>query len=177
MPTWLERTSTWRAAGSRQARQSTIPSLREYTATNSTSSGNGPVTCSRASAQHSPRPHSRVNRPGTPAVSSRPSAVTCARTSGWTAIWSTTGEPRQTIRSTRSGRRTARMRAIVPPRLWPVIVPPRPGGPPGALADDRHAAPVALGEGLDLGLEALDRARGAVDVGADPRAAGPVAEV
>ena len=33
MPQWLDETSMWRALGSRHARQSTIPSLREYIAT------------------------------------------------------------------------------------------------------------------------------------------------
>jgi hypothetical protein len=51
MPTWVEWTSMCRAAGSRQARQSTTPSLREYTDANRTPSGKGAASWSLTSAQ------------------------------------------------------------------------------------------------------------------------------
>jgi len=82
-------------------------------------SGNGPIAWSRISAQQSPSRHARLNRPGTPSVPSRPTAVTCTRTNGWTAKGSASGVPRAKAVRTRSGRRTASSRAIAPPRLWP----------------------------------------------------------
>jgi hypothetical protein len=76
MPQWLALTWTFDADGCTQARQSTMPSLRECTETKPTPAGKRSLTSSRAPAQHSPSIHARVNKPGT---RSDPSAAT-ART-------------------------------------------------------------------------------------------------
>ena len=56
IPQWLECTSTWRPAGSRQARQSTIPSRREYTARYGSGDG-GRARSRRNAAQQRPNAH------------------------------------------------------------------------------------------------------------------------
>jgi hypothetical protein len=74
MPIWLVVTSSCSAAGSRQARQRTTSSLREYSDRNRTPSGNGAFAAARVRAQQSPSRQLKLNMPGTPSVPSSPTS-------------------------------------------------------------------------------------------------------
>ncbi len=74
------------------------------------------------SAQHSPSAQARENVPGSPNWASIATERTSRRTGAETASGSSTGEPSVTKPVTRSGWRTARERASVPPRLCPITI-------------------------------------------------------
>ena len=68
-----------------------------------------------------PATHSSDISPGTPARLSRTSTSTLVVSSTWWAPGASIGLPMVTIPEIRSGRRTARPRASMPPRLWPTM--------------------------------------------------------
>ena len=125
-----------------------------------TSGGSGRRLSSKLARAQSPATHSSAIRPGTPARLSRTSASRLRANVAWWAPGASIGLPRVTMPETRSGRRTARPRAIMPPRLWPTIRTRRP----------RRATTDAIRDSSGVG--GLD---GAADVGTDVGAVGAVA--
>jgi len=115
-------TSTVSAAGSRLLRQSTTPSRREKIEVNDTLLPSFACDCSQLSLAQSPEVQSRPIIVRSPA---RRSTMTMARSKArteCTAPGASIGLPIVMMPSTRSGRRTAMLRASSPPRLWPMIV-------------------------------------------------------
>ena len=88
---------------------------------NETPSGSGSRLSSKLCRAHSPATQSSDISPGTPARLSRTSISTLAVSATWWAPGASIGLPRVTMPETRSGRRTARPRASMPPRLCPTI--------------------------------------------------------
>ena len=81
---------------------------------------------------------------GTRSVPRLPTTPMEASTSGWMFSIPRTGEPSVTMPLTRSGRRTATARAMIPPRLWPTIATRWPvdvGHPLQALHGAAHDGP------------------------------------
>ena len=117
IPQWLEVTSMLRAWGSRQAFQSTIPSLREKIEIASMCEASGASRSSQCSSQHSPSAQSVEKTRRMPRSPSVAIILTVRRTFGETASGSATGEPSITRAATLSGSRTASERARAPPRL------------------------------------------------------------
>jgi hypothetical protein len=119
-------TSTAAACGSRQLRQSMIPSRRENTDANETSAASGTRACSQLSRAQSPDVQSEpIIRPR-PARCSRMTTARSNSSTGCAAPGARIGLPSVTMPSTRSGRRPARPRASSPPRLCPMTMTLRP---------------------------------------------------
>ena len=98
-----------------------MPSRRDQIEVKPTPGGTGRRLSSKLCRAQPPPTQSSDIRPGTPARLSRTSTSTLAVSVRWWAPGASIGLPSVTIPDTRSGRRTARPRASIPPRLCPTI--------------------------------------------------------
>ena len=165
MPQWLVRTSTCSAAGSRQARQSTMPSRLRVDRGEARPRGRAAPGSPPSSARaHSPPKQSALIMPAEagPACSRVEHLGVPGEHRVDGARAPAPGCPSLTMPSTRSGRRAARPRASMPPRLCPTMR-------DLAVAPDRDR--------LDPALETVGRLAGAAGVDADLRAVGAEARV